>query len=112
MWVNGPKIFDSKQVTFTLLIIPGIDSTGSAKSADATTVCPPLQQHTVDGSSTATCEKGETTTGTEQYKNNNIEKYKTTVKALALVDAQITANVQETGNHETPSTIKLGKETC
>ena len=94
MWVKGPKMFDSKEVTFTLLIIPGIDSTGSAKSADATSVCPPLQQHTVGASSTATHEKGETTTGTEQYKNNNIEKYKTTVKALVLVDAQITANVQ------------------
>ena len=94
MWVKGPKMFDSKEVTFTLLIIPGIDSTGSAKSADATSVCPPLQQSTVGASSTATHDKGETTTGTEQYKNNNIEKYKTTVKALVLVDAQITGNVQ------------------
>ena len=86
MWVKGPKMFDSKEVTFTLLIIPGIDSTGSAKSADATSVSPPLQQSTVGASSTATHDKGETTTGTEQYKNNNIEKYKTTVKALALVE--------------------------
>ena len=94
MWVKGPKMFDSKEVIFTLLIIPGIDSTGGAKSADATSVSPPLQQCTVGASSTATHDKGETTTGTEQYKNNNIEKYKTTVKALALVDAQITGNVQ------------------
>ena len=79
---------------FTLLIIPGNYSTGSAKSADATSVSPPFQQSTVGASSTATHDKGETTTGTEQYKNNNIEKYKTTVKTLALVDAQITGNVQ------------------
>ena len=79
---------------FTLLIIPGIESIASAQSADATSVSPPLQQSTVGASSTATHDKGETTTGTEQYKNNNIEKYKTTVKALVLVDAQITGNVQ------------------
>ena len=79
---------------FTLLIIPGIESTATAQSADATSVSPPLQQSTVGASSTATHDKGETTTGTEQFKNNNIEKYKTTVKALALVDAQITGNVK------------------
>ena len=79
---------------FTLIIILGIESTASAQSADATSVSPPLQQSTVGASSTATHDKGETTTGTEQYKNNNIEKYKTTVKALALVDAQITGNVK------------------
>ena len=79
---------------FTLPIIPGIESTASAQSADATTVSPPLQQTTVGASSTATHDKCETTTGTEQYKNNNIEKYKTTVKALQLVDAQITGYLQ------------------
>ena len=78
---------------FTLLINPGIESTGSAQSADTASVCP-LQQSTVGASSTATHDKGETMKGTEQYKNNNIEKYKTTVKALALVDAQITENVK------------------
>ena len=91
---QGPKMFDSKEVTFTLHIIPGIETTGSAQSADATSVSPPLQQGTVAASSTATCDKGETMKGTEQYRNNNIEKYKTTVKALALVDAQITENVK------------------
>ena len=94
MWLKGPKMFDFKEVTFTLLIISGIESTASAQSADATSVSPPLQQSTVGASSTATHDKGETTTGTEQFKNNNIEKYKTTVKALALVDAQITGNVK------------------
>ena len=79
---------------FTLIIIPGIESTASAQSADATSVSPPLQQSTVGASSTATHAKGKTMTGTEQYKNNNIEIYKTTVKALALVDAQITGNVK------------------
>ena len=68
---------------FTFLIIPGIESTGSTQFADTTGVSPPLEQSTVGGSSTATDDKGETTKGTEQYKNNNIEKYKTTVKALA-----------------------------
>ena len=68
---------------FTLLIIPGIESTGSAQFAGTTGVSPPLEQSTVGGSSTATDDKGETTKGTEQYRNNNIEKYKTTVKALA-----------------------------
>ena len=96
-----------------MLIIPGIESTASAQSEDATSISPPLQQSTIGASSTATHDKGETTTCTEQYKNNNIEKYKTTVKALALVDAQITGNVQRRQqNHETPSTIKLGKEMC
>ena len=87
-------MFDSKEVTFTLLIFPGIGSTGSAQSADAISVSAPLQQGTVGASSTATHDKGETMKGTEQYINNNIEKYKTTVKALALVDAQITENVK------------------
>ena len=106
-------MFDSKEITFTLLIIPGIESTGSAQSAGATSVCPHLQQGTVGASSATTCDKGETMKGTEHYRNNNIEKYKTIVKALALVEAQITENVkEETGNNETPSTIKLGKETC
>ena len=73
---------------FTLLIIPGIESTTSAQSADATSVSPPLQQSTVGASSTATHDKSETMTGTEQYEYNNIEKYKTTVKALALVDVK------------------------
>ena len=68
---------------------------GSAQSAGVTSVCPDLQQGTVAASSRTTCEKGETTKGTEQYRNNNIEKYKTIVKALALVDAQITQNVQK-----------------
>ena len=68
---------------FTLLIIPGIESTGSAQSVDTTSVSPPLQQNTVGASSTATHDTDETTKGTEQYKNNNIEKYKTTIKALA-----------------------------
>ena len=76
-------MFNSKEVTFTLLIIPGIESTGSTQSVDTTSVSPPLQQSTVGESSTATLNKGETTKGTEQFKNNNIEKYKTTVKALA-----------------------------
>ena len=80
--------------TITLFIIPGIESTASAQSADTTCVSHPLQQSTVGASSTTTHDKGETTTCTEQYKNNNIEKYKTTVKALALVDAQTTGNVQ------------------
>ena len=84
----------SKEITFTLLIIPGIESTGSAQSAGATSVGPDLQQGTAAASSTTTCEKGETTKGREQYRNNNIEKYKTIVKALALGDAQITQNVQ------------------
>ena len=87
-------MFDSKEITFTLPIIPGIESTGSAQSTGGTSVCPDLQQGTVAASSSTTCEKGETTKGTEQYRNNNIEKYKTIVKALALVDAQITQNVQ------------------
>ena len=90
---QGLKMFDSKEITFTLLIIPGIESTGSAESAGATSVCPDLQG-TVGTSSSTTCDKGETMKGTEQYRNNNIEKYKTIVKALALVDAQITQNVQ------------------
>ena len=68
---------------FTLLIIPGIESTGSAQFPDTTSVSPSLEQSTIGGSSTATHDKGETMKGTEQYKNNNIEKYKTTVKALA-----------------------------
>ena len=39
---------------FTFLIIAGIESTGSAKSADATSVSFPLQQSTIGASSTAT----------------------------------------------------------
>ena len=78
----------------TLIIIPGIESTATVQSADATSVSPPLQQSTVGANSTATNDKSETMTCTKQYKNNNIEKYKTTVKALALVDAQITGNVK------------------
>ena len=77
----------------TLIIIPGIESTASAQSTDATSVSSPLQQSTVGACSTATHDKSEITTGTQQYKNNT-EKYKTTVKALALVDAQITGNVK------------------
>ena len=38
---------------FTLIIIPGIESTASAQSADAISISPPLQQSTVDASSTA-----------------------------------------------------------
>ena len=68
---------------FTLLIIPGIESTGSTQFADTTGVSPPLEQSTFGGSSTSTDDKGETTKGTEQYKNNKTEKYKTTVRALA-----------------------------
>ena len=86
-------MFDSREITFTLLIIPGIESSGSTQSAGATSVCPDLQG-TVGASSTTTCDKGETRKGTEQYRNHNREKYKTIVKALALVDAQITQNVQ------------------
>ena len=53
---------------FTFLIIPGIESTASAKPADATSISPSLQQSTIGASSTATHDKGETTKGTEQYK--------------------------------------------
>ena len=42
---------------FTFLIIPGIESTASAKSADAISVSPPLQQSTIGASSTATHDK-------------------------------------------------------
>ena len=59
------------------------ESTGSTQFADTTHVSPPLEESTVGGSSTSKDDKGETTTGTEQYKNNYTEKYKTTVKTLA-----------------------------
>ena len=69
---QGLKLFDSKEITFTLPIIPGIESTGSAQSTGATSVCSDLQQGTVAATSTTMREKGETTKGTEQYRNNNI----------------------------------------
>ena len=74
---------EQHNTAFSLLIIPGIESTGSTQFADTTHVSPPLEESTVGGSSTSKDDKGETTTGTEQYKNNYTEKYKTTVKALA-----------------------------
>ena len=67
-------------IAFTWIIIPDAKSTASAQSTGATGVSSPPQQSAIGASATATPDKSETTTGTQQYKNN-IEKYKTTVKA-------------------------------
>ena len=54
------------------------------QSADTTGVSSPLEQSTVGGSSTATDDKGETTKGTEKYKNINIEKYRSNSQGIGM----------------------------